>query len=472
MPKIGLEVHVHLTSLNTKLFCSCPSNYSGKDPNTVVCPICLGLPGSIPVPNEKALEKAIMVASALNCEVANKLVFTRKHYFYPDMAKNYQISQYDGIGSLAISKNGKINLNEKKDVRIRRINIEEDPAKTIYPTGSMLSSGYTLLDYNRSGMALLEIVTEPDIESSEEAREFMEKLRNILEHLEVCNCDIEGSMRADANVSIEGGERVEVKNIGSIKDIKDAIDYEVARQKAALSQGFKIARETRHWDNERRVTVPTRSKESDEDYRYFPDPDLPPFEISSELITKIKDKMPELPDARISRFIKEYQINRYEASILVSDKQLADFFEKCCKLYPGYKKLADLLINDFLRRLNEKNIRVIQSKATPQNIVKMLQLMDKGVITIKILKEILSDVVISGKDPEQIINEKGMVAISDESYLENVINSVIEEEKDAASKAKEDPRIINYLVGKVMKKTNKRADPQLTNKLLKEKLLK
>ncbi len=471
MPKIGLEVHVHLTSLKTKLFCDCPSDYSGKDPNTVVCPVCLGLPGSIPVPNEKALEKAIMVANALNCEVADKLVFTRKHYFYPDMAKNYQISQYDGIGSLAIARNGKLKLNDKKEIRIRRINIEEDPAKTIYPTGSMLSSGYTLLDYNRSGMALLEIVTEPDIETSEEARQFMEKLRNIIEHLEVCNCDIEGSMRADANVSVEGGERVEVKNIGSIRDIKDAIDYEISRQRAAVMQGVKISRETRHWDGERKVTVPTRSKESDEDYRYFPDPDLPPFVINDNIIKKVLELMPELPDNRAKRFVKEYGLTEYEASILVADKQLADFFEKSSKIYPRHRKLADLLINDFLRRLNEKNIRIAQSRATPENIAKLLKLMDDGVITIKILKEILPDVV-EGKDPETIVKERGMTAISDEDYIEKVINEVIEEEKDAASKAKDDPRIINYLVGKVMKKTNKRADPQLTNRMLKEKLLK
>jgi aspartyl-tRNA(Asn)/glutamyl-tRNA(Gln) amidotransferase subunit B len=471
MPKIGLEVHVHLTSLNTKLFCNCPSDYSGKDPNTIVCPVCLGLPGAIPVPNEKALEKALMVAIALNCSTANKLVFTRKHYFYPDMAKNYQISQYDGLGSLAIAKEGKVRVG-KKEIRIRRINIEEDPAKTIYPTGSMLSSRYTLLDYNRSGMTLLEIVTEPDMETSEEARQFMEKLRNILEHLEVCNCDIEGSMRADANVSVEGGERVEVKNIGSIKDIKDAIDYEIARQKAAISQGLATYRETRHWDGERRVTVPTRSKESDEDYRYFPDPDLPPFNIDEKILEKIKSEMPELPDARANRFMKQYGINEYEASILVSDKQLADFFESCCKIYTSYKKLANLLINDFLRRLNENNMRVIQSKATPQNIVKLMQLMDNGIITIKILKEILPDVVLKGIDPDTLVKERGLTAISDQEYLEQVIDEVINEEKDAVSKVREDPRIINYLVGKVMRKTNKRADPQLTNKILKEKLLK
>lgn len=469
MTKIGLEVHVHLNTLKTKLFCSCPTDYIGRDPNTVVCPVCLGLPGAIPVLNQEALNKAIMVALALNCEIAPSLLFTRKHYFYPDMAKNYQISQYDGPGSMAIAKAGKIVINNKT-IRIRRINIEEDPAKTIYPTGSMLTSKYTLLDYNRSGIGLLEIVTEPDIEDHKEAKYFLEKLRSILEHLDVCDCSMEGSMRADVNISIEGGERVEVKNVGSIKDVEDAIKYEVARQKAAITQGIQIKRETRHWDSERKVTVPTRLKESEEDYRYFPDPDLPPYPIATGYINKISKEMPELPDARIKRFMEQYGISFKEANVLVMDKALADLFENTAKLYKNYQKLANLLVNDYLRWINDKKIRVTDSKASPNNIADLLNMLDSGIVTIKIVKSVLPDLILDGKSPKEIINRSQLTAVKDQEYLEKVISEVIEEEKDAAIAAKNDPKVVNYLVGKVMKKTGNRADPQLTNSLIRKRL--
>lgn len=470
MVKIGLEVHVHMTALETKLFCSCSSNYIGKPPNSLVCPVCLGLPGAIPVLNEKAVKFAVMVALALNCDISNTLVFSRKHYFYPDMAKNYQISQYDGPGSAAIAKGGYIKLKSGKIVRIRRINIEEDPAKIIYPTGSMLTSQYTLLDYNRSGIGLLEIVTEPDMTEPKEAREFLEKLRSVLEHLGICNCELEGALRVDANVSVEGGERVEVKNIGSIKEVEDALKYEIARQKAAIDQGLKVERETRHWDETRKVTVPTRVKETEEDYRYFPDPDLPPYTITKEFIEKVKLELPELPDARISRLEKMYGLNEYEANVLVMDKALADLFEETARIYKDYKKLANLLINDFLRWLNDKNLKVNDSKATPQDLAELLNLLDNGTITIKIVKEILPEIVLEGKKPSDIIKEKNLVALKNVDELSKIIDDVIKEEMDTAKKAKTDPKVINYLVGKVMKKTNKKADPQLTYKLLKEKI--
>lgn len=468
MVKIGLEVHVHLTSLKTKLFCSCPSDYTDKDPNSNVCPVCLGLPGAIPVLNENALKNAVMVSLAINGEVADKLVMVRKHYFYPDMAKNYQISQYDGPGSIAVSKGGFLKLRDGKVVRIRRINIEEDPAKIIYPTGSMLTSRYTLLDYNRSGMGLLEIVTEPDLTEPKEAREFLEKLRSILEHLGVCNCDLEGAMRADANVSVEGGDRVEIKNIGSPREVEEALKYEIARQKAAIAQGLPVKRETRHWDSERKVTVPTRTKETEEDYRYFPDPDLPPYPITPEYINEIKKMLPELPDLRIQRLVKQYGITEYDATVLVMDKALADLFETTAKEYNNYKKLANLIINDYLRWLNDKNLRPSQSKASSKHLVELLKLLDEGTITIKIAKEILPEIVIDGKMPSTIVKEKGLVAVKDENYLEQVIKEVINEEPEAVEKAKKDPKVINYLVGKVMKKTGKKADPQLTNELLKK----
>lgn len=467
--KIGLEVHVHITALKTKLFCSCPTDYSGKEPNTLVCPVCLGLPGAIPVLNKNAVKYAILTALALNCEIADKLIFNRKHYFYPDMSKNYQISQYDGPGSMAIAKNGYLKLNEKI-IRIRRINIEEDPAKIVYPTGSLLTSKYTLLDYNRSGTPLLEIVTEPDLRSGKEARLFLEKLRSILEHLGVCDCNIEGAMKADVNVSVEGGERVEVKNVGSPKDVENAINYEIARQKAIVAQGLKVKRETRHWDEERKVTVALRTKETEEDYRYFPDPDLPPYNITSELIQKLKEEMPELPDKRSERLVKEYGISPYQSQILVNEKALADLFESVAKKYQDYKKIANLLINDYLRWINEHDLTVSQSKATADHIIQLFEYLDSGIITIKIAKELLPEIILNGKMPEQLIKEKGMISIKDTAFLVKVVEEVINEEKEASEKAKKDPKVINYLVGMVMKKTGKRADPALTLQIIKEKL--
>ncbi|MCP8305136.1 MAG: Asp-tRNA(Asn)/Glu-tRNA(Gln) amidotransferase subunit GatB, partial [archaeon] len=292
--KIGLEVHCQLTNLMAKLFCSCSSDYRGKEPNTHICPICMGMPGTLPVLNEKALEDATMVAIALNSNISDRMLFFRKNYFYPDMPKNFQISQYDKAGGVPFSLGGYIQIDKKK-IRIRRIQIEEDPGKLSYE-GTIESSPSTLVDYNRAGIALIEIVTEPDIRSPKEARLFLEKLRSILEHLGVSDGSLEGAMRCDANISLKGGRRVEIKNISSFKEVERALNFEITRQKSFIERRIAVGQETRHWDEVRRITVSLRSKEEEQDYRYFPEPDLVPVTISKDHVREVKLKMPELPD--------------------------------------------------------------------------------------------------------------------------------------------------------------------------------
>ncbi len=472
--KIGLEVHVQLTTLKTKLFCSCSSDYRGKPPNTHVCPVCLGLPGALPVVNKRAIDYAIMVALALNSKVNEKIIFFRKHYFYPDLPKNFQITQYDKAGGAPIAIGGflKITINGKeKRIRIRRINIEEDPGKLVYPTGSIMTSPYTLVDYNRSGIALLEIVTEPDMSSPAEARAFLNKLRSILEHLGVCNCELEGSMRADANISIAGGNRVEIKNISSPKDVEKALAYEIIRQKQAISKGLSIKSETRHWDDLRKVTVPLRVKEEEQDYRYFPEADIPPIVITRDYIEKIRESMPELPDVRAKRFMETYGLTEYDSLVLVSNKWLADFFEETLKYYDkDPKKLANILINDFLRWIHDKGLSHSEVKATPQHIAELLKLLDEKVISIKILKKILPEIIVYGKHPYQIIKEKNLLKISDENIIREVVKQVFVEHKKSVHDALVNKKAIHYLIGQVMRKTGGKADPEITHRIVLEML--
>lgn len=472
---IGLEIHAQITSLKTKLFCSCPSDYRGKPPNTNVCPTCLGLPGALPVVNVNAIKAAIMVALALRCSISDSLVFTRKHYFYPDLPKNYQISQYDGVGSLPIAKNGYVMLNiegNAKKIRIRRINIEEDPGRLIYPTGSLITSKYTLVDYNRSGIALLEIVTEPDISTPKEAKLLIDKIRSILEHLGVTDPSLEGSIRVDANISLIGGSRVEVKNISSPKDVEKALTYEIIRQSKMLEGGEVVRRETRHWDNVRKVTVPLRTKELEEDYRYFPDPDLPPIRIDKGLIMDIASKLPELPDQRIERFVNNYGISEYLANVLVLEKPLADYFEECVGICGNPELVGNIVVNDFKRWVDEFDLSVIEAKRSlpASQLCKLIQLLINNSINIKILKEVLPKALKSGRDVMSIVYEGGYMDISDERTLIKIIEEVFKENPQAVKDALDNPKAINYLVGQVMKKTKGRANPNITNKLIIMKL--
>ncbi|MEM0240251.1 MAG: Asp-tRNA(Asn)/Glu-tRNA(Gln) amidotransferase subunit GatB [Candidatus Nezhaarchaeales archaeon] len=466
--KIGLECHCQMTSLKTKLFCRCPADYRGKPPNTNVCPTCLGLPGSLPYLNRRAVEEAIKVALALNCKINRRMVFYRKNYFYPDLSKNFQISQYD----YPLAVDGYVTINVggvDKVVRIKRIHIEEDPGRIVYK-GSIESSPYTLVDYNRMGVALLEVVTEPDMETPSEAKAFLQELRSILEHLEVSDGSLEGSMRCDANISIEGGSRVEIKNITSFKEVERALSYEIIRQRNLLRRGVQVKRETRHWDEVRRVTVALRAKEEEMDYRYFPEPDLVPIEITDEMIERIKAQLPELPAARRVRLVKQYGLTEYEARVLTSDKHLADFFEKLALIHGNPKVDCNLVINELLRLLNEKNIGVRDLKFTPLEVSELLRMVDDGTISWKSAKYVLRRMVETGEHPRKIVETEGIRRIAKVEEIEKYVDMVFERCREDVEEALKDPKVIHRLVGEVLKETKMLADPKITFQVVSKRI--
>jgi aspartyl-tRNA(Asn)/glutamyl-tRNA(Gln) amidotransferase subunit B len=470
--RIGLEIHVQLTSLKTKLFCGCSSNYKGENPNTVVCPVCFGIPGALPVLNEKAVEFAVMAALALNCKISERMLFYRKNYYYPDMPKNFQISQYDRAGGVPLAVDGYLHFDidkKRKKICIGRVHLEEDPGRLVHQ-GAIDTSPYTLVDYNRSGIALLEIVTEPDLDSPKEARVFLQKLRSILEHLGIFNGRLEGSMRCDANISLTGGTRVEVKNISSFKEVERALCFEIIRQKNLVKRGQAVKRETRHWDESRRVTISLRTKEEEYDYRYFPEPDLVPIVITKDFIEKVKGRMPELPEARIQRFVSSYKLPKLDAKVLVSDKALADFFERSVQLYNRPKEVSNWMMSDLLRNLYENNIELAESKITPKLLVEMIRLIEEGVISGKIGKRILPEVVLTGKHPSQIIEENGLVRITSRETLQGAVETVFREHPKAVQDALTDENAVHYLVGQLMRVTKGKADPQLANQMICDKL--
>ena len=470
--RIGLEIHTQLTSLKTKLFCPCSSDYRGKDPNALVCPVCLGIPGALPVLNKKAVEFAVMAALALNCKVSKRMFFFRKNYYYPDMPKNFQISQYDRAGGVPLAVDGFLHFDinkKRKKTRISRVHLEEDPGRLVH-LGPIDQSPYTLVDYNRSGIALLETVTDPDLNSPKEARMFLQKLRSILEHLEIFDGRLEGAMRCDANISIAGGTRVEIKNISSFKEVERGLSFEIMRQKDLLEKGLAVERETRHWDEMRRITITLRTKEEEHDYRYFPEPDLVPITITKEFIEEIKDQMPELPEARIQRFIATYSIPQYDAEVLVSDKAMADFFERCVKLHNRPKEVSNWMMSDLLRYLYENNLELSESKITPEHLVEMIKLIDDGVISGKIGKQILPEMVLTGRHPWQIVEEKGLIKITSRENLEKTVDRVFAENPKAVRDALVDEKALHFLVGQLMRATKGKADPQLANKIIRERL--
>lgn len=446
----------------SKLFCKCSSRYEEKEPNTNTCPICLGFPGSKPALNKKVVDSAILIAKALNCRIAPEMFFSRKTYFYPDMSKNFQITQYE----IPLCNNGYLDLSDKK-IRIRRVHIEEDPAKLIHVGGGITSAQYVLMDYNRSGAPLVEIVTEPDFVDTGEVREFLSKLTSILEHLEVFDASKEGSMRVDANVSIEGGERVEIKNITGFANVEKALNYEIVRQKNSVQMGMEIHRETRHFDADTKTTSTLRKKEFEEDYGYIFEPDLTMVEIGKVWMDKIAKRMPELPDQRIERFIKEYKIPERDAKVIVYvDKALADFFEECIKLFNKPAYVSRWIVTDLLKVLNWNDLVIRQSKVTPKLFAEFLKAMDKEEITERLGKELIKELVPSGKSIKELIKEWNLPKKID---LESVIKEVIKQNPKAIADYRSgNEKSIQFLIGQVLKKTKVAGDPNKIKELLKK----
>jgi len=468
---IGLEVHAELLT-NSKIFCSCASEF-GSEPNTHCCPRCLAMPGALPVLNKNVVELGIKAALALNCEIQEYSKFDRKNYFYPDLPKAYQISQDD----FPLAVNGYINIeteNGIKKIGIERAHLEEDAGKLIHSE----DGNYSLVDFNRSGSPLIEIVSKPDISSPKEAWLYLTKLKSILEYTEVSDCKMqEGSLRCDANVSIrpkgaeELGTKTELKNMNSFRAIERALEYEIKRQKKVLEEGGKIIQETRRWDEARGVTVIMRTKEEAADYRYFPEPDLPPVIIGEEFIEEIQKKIPELSHERKERYIKEFDLPEYDAGVLTDSKNLSDFFEECIKKYPDAKKISNWIMVELLAALNYEDKEIEDTPLTPDNLVEMLELMDKGTISGKIGKKVFREMLETGKGPTSIVKEKGLVQISDEDELEKIVNSVLNENQQSVEDYKNGKdKAFGFLVGQVMKETRGKANPKIVNKLLREKI--
>ncbi|RJX25792.1 MAG: Asp-tRNA(Asn)/Glu-tRNA(Gln) amidotransferase subunit GatB [Dethiobacter sp.] len=469
---IGLETHVELLT-ESKIFCSCPNRF-GEAPNTNVCPVCLGLPGSLPVFNKNALELALRAALALNCTISSYSKFDRKNYFYPDLPKAYQISQYDKPlardGYLDLVKDGRL----VRTVRIERLHLEEDAGKLLHSSEEARS----YVDYNRCGVPLVEIVTAPDLRSPEEAHLFLELLRKVLLYTGVSDCKMEeGSLRCDANISLRLagsdtlGRKVEIKNMNSFKAVQRGLEYEVNRQEEILKAGGQVAMETRRWNEERGITVEMRGKEEEHDYRYFPEPDLPPIVLNEDFIGEIRSKLPELPVQRCFRLIEEYGLSPYQAEIITSSKNLADYFEETLEHYPQPQKVTNWLIGDVLGLLNSMGKEINQVTFTPVHLSGLLKLLDTGTLSGRLAKEVLEESFLTGKHPEEVVQEKGLAQISDEQKLLPVIDDVLKENSNAVSDyARGNKKTIGFLVGQVMQRTRGQANPQLVTELLKKQL--
>ncbi len=468
---IGLEIHAQLLT-ESKMFCGCSTKF-GSEPNTQTCPVCIGMPGVLPVANKKAIEYVIKTGLAVNCKISSYSRFARKNYFYPDLPKGYQISQYE----LPICEGGYVEITgngSTKKIRLTRIHQEEDAGKNIHEgTGN-----YSFVDLNRAGTPLMEIVTEPDIRSPKEAVEFMKKLRTVLRYIGVCDGNMEeGSLRCDANVSVrpagqkELGVKAEIKNMNSFKFIEKALEYEIKRQVKALKDGGKIIQETRLWNSEKGITESMRSKEEAHDYRYFPEPDLVPIEVEPSWIEQIKAKLIELPDSRRERFINQYRLPEYDAYLLTSERTTAEWFEQAVKLGADPKIVSNWMMGELMKLLNEENKQIDECELKPEHLVDLLGLIDKGIVSGKIAKTVFEEMYKTGKNADTIVKEKGLVQITDEADIEKSVAEVLEKNPNEVERYKAgEEKLMGFFVGQIMKITRGKANPKIVNELLRKKL--
>ena len=472
---IGLEVHIELAT-KTKIFCGCSTEFGGA-PNTHTCPVCTGMPGSLPVLNKQVVEYAMAIGLATNCKITQVCKFDRKNYYYPDLPKNFQTSQFD----LPICEHGYLDVEvegEKRRIRITRAHMEEDAGKLVHHGTSITDSDYSLVDYNRTGTPLLEIVSEPDMRSAKEAVAYMEKMRAILQYVGISDCRMEeGSLRCDANVSVrpvgqkELGTKTEIKNINSFKGVERAIEYEAMRQAELLEDGGKVVQETRTWDEKEGVTKSMRTKEEANDYRYFPEPDLVPFTVSDEYIENIRKSLPELPDARKERYMKEFGLSSEDAVFMTNDKATADYFEAAVDAGADPKACVNWLMGEFASQLSTDGIEIAKAPVSAENLAALLKLISKGTISGKIAKKVFATMWKEGGNPEEIVKAQGLVQISDTAELSKLVDEVVGKNPKAVEDFKAGKKkAVGALVGQIMKATKGKANPRVINELLNKKL--
>jgi aspartyl-tRNA(Asn)/glutamyl-tRNA(Gln) amidotransferase subunit B len=493
--KIGLEIHCQLTNLNTKLFCRCLCNYRNLQPNENTCPICLGLPGTLPLLNKRAVEFASMICLAFNCSIPEKISFYRKNYFYPDLPKNFQITQYNSYELSSIGYDGSYNFahylpgessdssiqNPKAFIRITRIQLEEDPGKIAYEDEKSSINTYSLIDYNRAGVALVEIVTEPDFSNPSDVRIFLNEIINIFEYLEVCDPALEGSIRCDVNVSVKGGKKVEIKNISSFKDVEKSIYYEITRQKTLLMHDIEVQAETRHWDERRKITVAARSKEEEEEYKYFPEPDIPRINLGGEkFVSNVRSQMHELPAERLERYKDTYKITSHTARILVNSKRISDFFEESLKFYQSPIEVSNWIINELLTKINElektDNSKtsadiLSDSHMSPRLIASMAKLVEEKTVSRSMAREIFDTCLRTGEDPIELVKRLDTNRISNAEQIADLIKKIVSDQPHLVDQSKSNPNVSNFILGLIMKETKGKADPQVAMNSIREILL-